>query len=141
MIDEFSDFVSHDVMTVFDRARQYGLRVILAHQGLDQLLLKDEDPRLLKAVLRIRQKLIFGAGLVDDQLTLARQAFAPWIDTEKRRLEIRTKTPWPVPERVVLHGGAETETSGQVHPAATQGAGTTFPGSGREWRKCHSVLR
>ncbi|MBZ5639215.1 MAG: hypothetical protein LAO51_10750 [Acidobacteriia bacterium] len=130
MIDEFSDFVSHDVMTVFDRARQYGLRVILAHQGLDQLLLRDEDPRLLKAILRVRQKLIFGAGLVDDQLTLARQAYAPWIDTEKRRLEIRTKTPWPVPTKVILQGGADTHTHTDTYPSGTRGRSVAHPAGG-----------
>ena len=75
-------------METLAEARGFGLRLVLAHQRMDQLMMKDQDPRLLKAVLAIPNKLIFGAGLVDDQLQLARQAYAPWVDLQKKRLEL-----------------------------------------------------
>jgi len=110
LIDEFADFVSSDVMKVFDRARKYGLRVILAHQGLDQLILKDQDARLLAAVLRMRKKMIFGDGLVDDQLALARQAFSRFIDLNQRKLEVFHRGFAPQePEKVELEHWAESD--------------------------------
>jgi hypothetical protein len=87
LIDEFSHFVSYDTLEALAEFRGMGARPILVHQRLDQLLMKDGDPRLMRAVLAIPNKLIFGGGLVDDQLQLARQAFSAWMDPKKVKHE------------------------------------------------------
>lgn len=115
VIDEFSQFASYDTMEALAEARGFGLRLVLAHQRMDQLLMKDQDPRLMRAVLAIENKVIFGAGLVDDQMTLARQAFGSWVDPFRRKLELKSRRYRPVIRRTWLDsyadGTAETTSS------------------------------
>lgn len=128
-IDEFARFASFDTMEALAEARGFGMRLILAHQRLDQLLLQDQDPRLMKAVLAIPNKLIFAMGLVEEQLELARQAYGPWVDLHKRKLELYSKVFKPYLTRVAVptesEAMGESETDVVIDQEAEQrGAGS-----------------
>ncbi len=111
-IDEFSRFVSHDTMEALAEARGFGLRPILAHQRLDQLRINNDDPRLLRAVMSIPNKLVFSIGLVDDQLQVAKEMYGPWVDHYKKKLELKHRAFAPALKKVLV--AAESMTDGEV---------------------------
>lgn len=108
IVDEFGNFVSHDMMRVFTEAAKFGLRCVVSHQGMYQLMLEDNDVRLARSVMAIEHKVVFGAGLVEEKLELARQIFGPWVDPDKRKLEIFTKLFRPKLRKEVVKSGSST---------------------------------
>lgn len=111
IVDEFGDFVSPDAMRIFTGARKFGLRCVFAHQDLHQLQLKNNDFRLHAAALAVENKAIFGGGTTDDQLTLAREAYGNYVDTEERKLELYSRCFEPRPTKVTLRSGGESVTA------------------------------
>ncbi len=121
-VDEFARFASHDTMEALAEARGFGLRLAVAHQRFDQLMLNDQDPRLLKAVLAIPNKLIFAMGLIDEQTELTKQAFGPWIDLWKPKIKLYNKIFRPILRRVEVHtyseASGESSASHEAHSEA-----------------------
>jgi hypothetical protein len=113
IVDEFGDFVSADAMRIFTGARKFGLRCVLSHQDMEQLLLRDRDFRLHAAVLAIENKVVFGGGPTEDALKIAHQVYAGFVDTEERKLEIRSKGFKPVPTPTELRSRSSSRSTGR----------------------------
>lgn len=72
MIDEFSRFTTRDIPYILEGGRKYNLRLILAHQQLEQLIREDE--RVYASVMaNAKTKVVFGDLPMDDTMILARE--------------------------------------------------------------------
>jgi len=96
ILDEFGDYVSPETMRILTGARKFGLRCVLVHHNLEQLVLDNYDYQLVAAVLAIKNKVVFGGGPVEETKKIADQVYSDFVDPEKRKLEIYTKSFKPV---------------------------------------------
>lgn len=113
IVDEFGDFVTPDAMRIFTGARKFGLRCVLAHQDLQQLVGKDDDFRLHAGVLGIENKVVFRPETTADATKLAEEMYAGFVDTNKRKLELWSLNFEPVPTKVTLHARSTSTDSGE----------------------------
>lgn len=94
-IDEFQNYLTPDIARMLDMARQFGLRLHLAHQRPGQLL-NQEDPKtrdIYSAVMNnCRTKVVFG-GLSPDELEPVAKALSMGaLDPFKEKTRIYTKS-------------------------------------------------
>lgn len=126
IVDEFARFVSLDIMDVFAEAAKFGLRCVLAHQGMSQLVFKNGGMGLHEAVKSIDQKVVFGGGNFDDHVVIAHQTHGPFLDAYKKKVEIR-HTVWdPVLRKVRLKAASRAF----GHTSGSGGSRTAAYGSG-----------
>jgi hypothetical protein len=87
VLDEFQHFVTKDMCEILDGGRKFGLHLILAHQHLNQLKIK--DPEVYYSVLtNARIKAVFG-GLIDDDLNvLAKELYTGEFDPDEVKDEL-----------------------------------------------------
>lgn len=79
-IDECAEYLTDDISRISARARKRGLHLILAHQWLEQL--EDQSKSILKGVMAIQNKVIFGGLLDEDAVILADELFRTEYDLE-----------------------------------------------------------
>jgi len=102
-IDEFQRFVGFDLLEGMVELRGFGLHGFYFHHRNDQLWVGPQlDPRLARAVLSIPNKLIYSVGLLQDQLDLCREAVGPWVDLDRRKLELQRKVFKPILKQVAV---------------------------------------
>jgi hypothetical protein len=132
VMDEFGDYTSGDVARMITGARKFALWPVFSHQNLEQLVLKDDDRELLRAVLAIPNRVTFGGLFYDEAVILARQMYLAKIDPDEIQHVVETITWKPVPTKVVLEawssGGGTA--AGTAETAADGGsvATTAVPG-------------
>ncbi len=67
VIDEFQNFITPDIASILDQCRKYGLHMVLSHQRLAQLKIKDPD--LYDAVKNnARTKIVFSISFEDAEI-------------------------------------------------------------------------
>lgn len=108
-IDEFEHFVTKDICEVLDGGRKFGLHLVLAHQHLNQLKLK--DPEVYYSVMgNARTKVVFG-GMIDEDLeVMGKEMFTGELDPDEIKHEIwQTKFRPEETTRLIV---SESESSG-----------------------------
>lgn len=132
-IDECYHYLNDDIATILDQMRQFGLRLILAHQHLGQL---DEAGSLIKgAILTDAQtKVVFGGLAMESATRLADDLFAGELDLEEPK-HVLDKPVVVGYERRWLHSESETETEGESE-SVSRGSSwgeSASGGSVRQW--------
>jgi len=110
MIDEFSRFSTRDIPYILEGGRKYNLRLILAHQQLEQLMREDE--RVYASVMaNAKAKVVFGDLPMDDARTLAMEygRFDPYLVKD----EIYRTYFHPYEETRVVSGRSEASSTAQ----------------------------
>jgi len=133
VMDEFGDYTSGDVARMITGARKVGLWPVFSHQNLEQLVLKDDDRELLRAVLAIPNRVTFGGLFYDEAAILARQMYLAKIDPEEIKHVVETIAWKPVPTKVVLEAWSSSggTTAGTSESAADGGSVGTTAVAGR----------
>src|SRR5205823_1510819 len=127
--DEFQNFVGPDLEFALPEVRQLGLRLILSHQGLWQLL--QGDTNLLDPVFQAKSRLIFGIESKDaDELghLLASLTFDP----HRIKHEIYTRHQRVAGQRII-----ELSSWTESHSKARAWNETW----GRDWSERQSIAR
>lgn len=82
-LDEFQEYVTHDLAAMLDQVRKGGLQMTLAHQHLGHFV---DDPRLAKSVTtNVRIRVVFGGLGYDDACIMANEMFLP--DLNQRQIK------------------------------------------------------
>jgi hypothetical protein len=138
-IDEFQHFVTKDMCEILDGGRKFGLHLVLAHQHLNQLKLK--DPEVYYSTLaNARIKAIFG-GLIDEDLeVVANELYVGELNPDEVKDEIWQTKFRPVESSRIIRcesysestgtGYTEASSYGQVTNSALVAGETFIPGSG-----------
>lgn len=121
-IDECTDYLNTDITRSIDRARKFGLRLVLSHQRLGQL--EDEDRRnILSAVMSVQSKVIFGGLEVPDAERLAREIFSGEFNLNAAKRTFATPIVVDhVPEWLLAEGEARGKASTKSAMASTGGS-------------------
>lgn len=90
IVDEFSEFVTPEVLEILDGRSKFGLHLILAHQHLSQLQnLAAQDWRYYHAVLtNARLRVVFGGLASTDAATITEHLYGPHLDPQRVKQEI-----------------------------------------------------
>jgi hypothetical protein len=139
IVDEFAHFVTKDMCEILDGGRKFGLHLILAHQHLNQLKVK--DPEVYYSTLgNARLKTVFG-GLNDEDLEImSKEFFVGELNPEEVKDEIWQTKFRPVESTRLVKSQSWSESAGQsqgrsesaghiTHSSITAGE-TSIPGSG-----------
>lgn len=132
VLDEFQHFVTKDMCEILDGGRKFGLHLILAHQHLNQLKIK--DPEVYYSVLtNARIKAVFG-GLIDDDLNvLAKELYTGELDPDEVKHEIWQTKYQPVETTRLIVGESsshsDSASSGSVTHESLATGQTFIPGS------------
>jgi hypothetical protein len=117
VIDEFAHFVTKDMCEILDGGRKFGLHLILAHQHLNQLKVK--DPEVYYSTLgNARIKTVFG-GLIDEDLEImAKEFFVGELNPDEIKDEIWQTKFRPVETTRTVQSNSWSESSGESHGAS-----------------------
>lgn len=132
VLDEFQHFVTKDMCEILDGGRKFGLHLILAHQHLSQLKIK--DPEVYYSVLtNARIKAVFG-GLIDDDLNvLAKELYTGELNPDEVKDEIWQTKYRPVETTRLIVGEttshSESSSSGSVTHESLATGSVYIPGS------------
>ncbi len=96
ILDEFGSYMSTEFARTLTEASKFGLRVVFAHQNLQQLIPADGDKRLLHAVLAIPNKAVFGNLSYDEAETLAKHMYLADLDPDEIKYQGENVTWDPV---------------------------------------------
>jgi hypothetical protein len=132
--DEVQRFASRDFLDALATLRNFGVYLILSHQGLYQL---DEVEGLREALLsNARNRMVFSVSAEDAEV-LAGELFSGCIDYKRVKDEIYQTKFWPheTTRRVVMESHGESSSSARSRTRATS-RGTSY---GAAWGA--SVLR
>lgn len=90
IVDEFSEFVTPEVLEILDGGRKFGIHLVLAHQHLTQLQnLAAQDWRYYHSVLgNARLRVVFGGLTATDGATIAEHMYGAHLDPYKVKQEI-----------------------------------------------------
>ena len=125
ILDEFGDYCSPEFARAFTGARKFNFEIVFGHQLLDQLVPADGDQELLKAVLAVPNKAIFGGLPYDECKLLTMQVWLAMLDADKIKHQPYTVSFWPVAIKEVMRsvsaGGSNIEAVAQ---AASEFSGT-----------------
>ncbi len=131
-LDEFQHFVTKDMCEILDGGRKFGLHLVLAHQHLNQLKIK--DPEVYYSVLtNARLKAVFG-GLIDEDLNiLAKELYTGELDPDEVKQEIWQTKYRPVETTRLVVGESDSHTdswsSGSVTHQSIASGQVYSPGS------------
>jgi hypothetical protein len=117
-IDEFQHFVTKDMCEILDGGRKFGLHLILAHQHLNQLKIK--DPEVYYSTLtNARIKAVFG-GLIDEDLdVLSRELYTGELDPNEIKDEIWQTKFRPVESSRTIVSDSWSESTGESYGEAS----------------------
>ena len=90
-IDECTDYLNSDIAKSIDRARKFGLRLVLSHQRLGQLE-KEGKEDILNAVMSVQSKLVFGGLEVNDAKRMAEEIFSSEFNLNAAKKKFATPT-------------------------------------------------
>jgi Helicase HerA, central domain len=112
VIDEFAHFVTKDMCEMLDGGRKFGLHLILAHQHLNQLKVK--DPEVYYSTLgNARIKTVFG-GLIDEDLEImTKEFFVGELDSDEIKDEVWQTKFRPVESTRTVVSNSWSESSGE----------------------------
>ena len=134
-IDEFPQFVTTDIARSLDQLRKFGVRLILAHQHLDQM------PRQLLASVMTNAKIrfVFGGSWRPDAEILARELFTGIPGGDRIKYQgYQTKFRPRLEERdIETFSESSTEGDGESDGSSegrSNGSGDSFGGSYSEHR-------
>jgi len=118
VIDEFAHFVTKDMCEILDGGRKFGLHLILAHQHLNQLKVK--DPEVYYSTLgNARIKTVFG-GLIDEDLEImAKEFFVGELDPDEIKDEVWQTKFRPVESTRLVTSESWSESSGESHGSSS----------------------
>jgi len=110
-MDEFARYVSEDIAKALTELRKFNVRLILAHQELEQL--REDDRKVFSAVMGEPQVRVAFRVSREDAEILAKEMFTGKIrgDREKRRIE-QTKFR-PVETTRTIHSESESWSEGE----------------------------
>lgn len=116
-VDEFAHFVTKDMCEILDGGRKFGLHLILAHQHLNQLKVK--DPEVYYSTLgNARTKAVFG-GLIDEDLEImAKEFFVGELNPDEIKDEIWQTKFRPVESTRIVRSESWSESSGESEGSA-----------------------
>ena len=130
-LDEFQHFVTKDMCEILDGGRKFGLHLILAHQHLNQLKVKDAEV-YYSVLTNARLKAVFG-GLIDEDLEVVAKEVADFNPNEVKDEIWQTKY-HPVETTRVIMTESEThmenDASGEVTHSSLVSGEMFIPGSG-----------
>ena len=132
VLDEFQHFVTKDMCEILDGGRKFGLHLILAHQHLEQLKIK--DPEVYYSVLtNARIKAVFG-GLIDEDLNvLVKELYTGELDPDQVKDEIWQTKYRPVETTRLIVGESQSHTdswsTGTVTHESIANGSMYIPGS------------
>lgn len=145
-IDECYDYLNSDIARSIDRARKFGLRLVLSHQRLGQL--EKEGPDILNAVMSIQSKILFGGLVVTDAEHMAREIFSGELNLNAAKKKFATPH---VADYVVEWLQSESESRGASFSegeSETVGTGVSVSESASEtqptpnvWQSPFSVMQ
>src|SRR5258708_5461924 len=117
VIDEFAHFVTKDMCEILDGGRKFGLHLILAHQHLNQLKVK--DPEVYYSTLgNARIKTVF-SGLIDEDLEImAKEFFLGELDPDQIKDEIWQTKFRPVETSRIVESNSWSESGGESYGAS-----------------------
>jgi hypothetical protein len=95
IMDEFGSYCSVEFARTLTEASKFGLRCVFMHHTLEQLR-GDGDDRLLKAVLAIPNKVVFGALDFDEAEQLAKHIYLADLNPDDIKYQGETVTWDPV---------------------------------------------
>jgi hypothetical protein len=107
-VDEFQHFVTKDMCEILDGGRKFGLRLVLAHQTLDQLRKKDAEV-YYSALANARMKVVFGGMIDEDTEILAKEIYTREFDPYLVKQEIWRTALRPVETTRIIRGTTESE--------------------------------
>lgn len=88
-IDECTDYLNSDIAKSIDRARKFGLRLVLSHQRLGQLEKEGKDD-ILNAVMSVQSKIVFGGLEVNDAKRMAEELFSSELNLNAAKKKFAT---------------------------------------------------
>jgi len=88
-IDECTDYLNSDIAKSIDRARKFGLRLVLSHQRLGQLE-KEGKEDILNAVMSVQSKVVFGGLEVHDAKKMAEEIFSSELNLNAAKKKFAT---------------------------------------------------
>ncbi|MBA2678785.1 MAG: DUF87 domain-containing protein [Ktedonobacteraceae bacterium] len=131
-IDEFQHFVTKDICEILDGGRKFGLHLVLAHQHLSQLKVK--DPEVYYSTLtNARTKAVFGDLIDEDLDVLSKELFTGELNTDEIKDEIWQTKYHPVESSRTVRsqsaGRSDSESYGTVSHSSISSGKTFIPGS------------
>jgi hypothetical protein len=90
IVDEFSKFLTPEILEILDGGRKFGIHLVLAHQYLSQLQqVAEQDWRYYQAVLQdARLRIVFGGLGATDTSTMAEHMYGAHLDPMRVKDEI-----------------------------------------------------
>lgn len=108
-IDEFQHFVTKDICEILDGGRKFGLHLILAHQHLNQLKIK--DPEVYYSTLtNARTKVVFGGMNDEDLEILSKELYTGELNPDEIKDEIWQTKLRPVESTRTIRSSSWSET-------------------------------
>lgn len=108
-IDEFQHFVTKDICEILDGGRKFGLHLILAHQHLNQLKIK--DPEVYYSTLtNARTKVVFGGMNDEDLEILSKELYTGELNPDEIKDEVWQTKLRPVESTRTIRSSSWSET-------------------------------
>lgn len=127
-VDEFHNFVTHDIGDMLDQVRKRGLYAILAHQRFGQL-----DENIIDAALANCQiKAVFGGLPVPTARRMAEEIFIGNLDPLRVKVAIYQTKFWPQYSRDTVYTRGTTQARAHGH-GQHSGSGTSAGSSASEF--------
>ena len=121
IVDEFSEFVTPEVLEILDGRRKFGLHLILAHQFMSQLQnVAAQDWRYYHSVLtNARLRIVFGGLGETDATTIAGHMYGAHLDPFKVKQEIYHTVQTSHQEWVTLISRVSSAGGGTAHSSSS----------------------
>jgi hypothetical protein len=129
-LDEFQNFVSHDVASLLAEGRKFGLHAVLAHQTLAQV--REESEKLYSGIMGLtRSKAVFGGLGRADAQEMVDHIFAGQVDVNEVKRVLYSTQFWPVYQRdkvfTKMHADTAARGSGAAESAIAAAGATSVP--------------
>ena len=120
VLDEFQEFVTNDLVDALPQLRQFGLRLVLAHQSFSQLVRDDID---MSALIWLAQNRIAFANSAEDADILAHEFGSLNFDPDAIKHSIfSTKQLHDGYEKVILKSGSSSISRSDSHGGSSGGS-------------------
>jgi hypothetical protein len=138
ILDEFGRYCTTDFSNNLTESSKFGLRCVFIHHTLAQLKPQPDDDRLLRAVMAIPNKLIFGNLDPTDAELLAKTMYLAEFDPDQIKYQHQVELAWPVLKwgktgQTVTHSRAETQEPKRHTRTTDPGSRGRSRGTSTDW--------
>jgi hypothetical protein len=129
VLDEFQEFVTNDLVDALPQLRQFGLRMVLAHQSFSQLKREDID---LSSLIWLAQNRVAFANSAEDADILAHEFGTLNFDPNRiKHAMFSTKQLHDGYEKVILKTTNQSKTKGYSEGGSSGGSSTSSKSSAK----------